>query len=127
MTLMFDKTDVDAAGPLLVRLMRLIFYRYKITLDGFAQMVGEHGRRLGSSADAINVHRNNLRNSLNSSDMTWRFFYYMVLNILRLEVVELRIILREKDGTLIEIGSKDRVDDAAPSSPAGYPPGVGSS
>ena len=60
-----------------------------------------------------NIARNNARKTLSKDqdDMTWRFFHYILVNILRLDVLEVRVVVRmEKTGELVEIGSSDRVD-----------------
>ena len=112
MSLMFEKNDVEAAGPFLVRLLRLLFYRGKITLDQFGTLCGEHGRKLGSTPAMVNTHRNNLRKTLaKDDDMTWRFFQYVLLNIMRINIVEIRLVIKNEKGELIEIGSSDPPDD----------------
>lgn len=116
--LMFSKSDVEAVVNPLIRLLRLIFYRKGITLDDFAARCAEHGQRLGMTSNDLNIHRNNLRKPLKKTDeMTWRFFYYMMLNILCLKIVDVRLIFRDADGNLVEIGSSDPVDLDQPKSP----------
>jgi hypothetical protein len=111
MALMFSKEDVEAAGPPLVRLLRLIFYRNRISLDQFSALCGEHGRRIGSTPAMINTDRGNHRKALVRKDeITWRLFYYILLNILRLPIEEIRIVIRTESGELVEIGSKDPVE-----------------
>jgi len=110
MALMFSKDDVNAVGSPLVRLLRLIFYRNKITMDQFSALCGEYGRRIGSSPSGINTDRGNLRKALLKDEITWRLFYFILLNILRLNIVEVRFVIRTKTGDLIEVGSKDAAD-----------------
>lgn len=113
MTLLFNKSDVEAAGHPLVRMLRLIFYRNKITLDRFATLYADHGRTLGRSKEMTNIAKNNAQKTLHrdQEDMTWRFFHYILVNVLRLDILEVRVVVRmEKTGELIEIGSNDSVD-----------------
>lgn len=110
--MMFDKKDVDAAGHPIVRLLRLIFYRQKVTLDQFSSMYAKHGKRIGLSPDEINTNKNNARKALAPSkdDMTWRFFHYMLSSILLLDIEEVILVIKLDSGELIEIGSRDKAD-----------------
>ena len=112
MTLLFSKKDVEAAGHPLVRIMRLICYRKKITIDRFSTLYAEHGVRLGRQKDINDNYRNNARKALNPEhdDMTWRFFHYIMVNVLRVDIVELKIVVRSDSGELTTIGSNDPVE-----------------
>ena len=113
MTLMFTKKDVDVSQHQLVRLLRLIFYRKKITISDFSTLFAEHGKRLGRSKENNDIQRNNSRKALlvERDDMTWRFFQYIMLNILKIKIIEIRLIIKTESGKLVTIGSNDPVDD----------------
>ena len=111
MALMFSKDDVDSVGPPLARLLRLIFYRNRVTLDQFSAMAGEYGKRVGYTPAMINTNRGNLRKALvRKDDITWRLFHGILLNIMRLNIEEIKIVIRTETGELVEIGSKDPVE-----------------
>lgn len=112
MSLMFNKKDVEMSRHPLVRLLRLIFYRNKITLDRFTTLFAEHGKRMGRPPDMNSTYRNNARKTLSVThdDMTWRFFHYILSNVLRLDIKEVIIVFKKENGELIEVGSNDPVD-----------------
>jgi hypothetical protein len=111
MTLMFDKNQVEEA-TYLARLLRLIFYKRKITHDDFSALWAEHGQRLGQSTDVTNTNRNNARRTMSHPDhMTFRFFHYTLLNILRLDIEEFRVVIRDPTtGERVTISSHDPVE-----------------
>lgn len=110
MALMFDKEAVEIASHPLVRLLRLIFYRMKITSDDYVALWAKHGQRLGWSPQNANIMRNNSRSPLSDGRViTYRLFSYIIFNILQLEVVEFQIKLRE-----IETGKTFVVSDSDP-------------
>jgi len=115
--LMFSKQDVEAAAHPLVRLLRLIFFRFGITLDKFTALYADHGRRMREDPAVTSQNRNNTRRSLeagrnqNNMQLTWKLFYFITTSILRLEIEEIRVVIRDPStGKQIEIGSNDPVD-----------------
>jgi hypothetical protein len=110
MTLMFDKESVEEAGHPLARLLRLIFYRKGVSLDDFSTLWAEHGHRLDLNAQMTNTYRNNARKTMSRNEMTFRFFHYILLNILHLEVEEIRVVVRNEKGERVVLGSKDPIE-----------------
>lgn len=111
MTLMFDKSQVEEATHPLVRILRHIFYKRRITLDDFSTMYARHGKNLGLAAHMTNTNRNNARKALNHPDkITFVLFNYIMHNILREDVVDHGITIREKDGTLATYKWTDPID-----------------
>lgn len=111
MALMFDKSSVEEATHPLVRLLRLIIFKKKMSLDDFSALYAEHGRRLGHSTQVTNTNRNNARKAMSRpDDMTFRFFHYIALNILRLDIESISVVVRTESGDRIVISSTDPVE-----------------
>lgn len=92
MTLMFDKSQVEEASHPLVRILRHIFYKKRVTIDEFSTMFIQYGKRLGLASNQINTNRNNARKALNiANNITFAFFMSIVYNVMHLEVVEFSI------------------------------------
>lgn len=101
----------------LVRLLRLIFFHRGITLDRFSALYAEHGRRMREEPFITSRNRDNTRKALDASkshnnmQMTWRMFFFVLTDILHLQVEEVRIVIRDPNtGHLVDIGSNDPVD-----------------
>ena len=110
--LMFDKESVGAATHPLARLLRLIFFRKKITLDDFSALYAQYGQRVGSSVYHTTTRCANARRALLDPDnLTYERFRRELYNILRLEVVEIAVTIRdEKTGQLITYKSTDPIE-----------------
>lgn len=110
--LMFDKQAVEKSTHVLVRLFRLIFYKRKITLDDFSARYVQYGNRIGMSKYRMGTHRVNDRRALSNLDnITYTLFSRILLNILRLDVVEVAVTIRDtKTGELTTYRSTDPVE-----------------
>ena len=110
--LMFDKQAVEQSTHVLVRLFRLIFYKRRITLDDFSARYVQYGNRIGMSKYRIGTHRVNDRRALCSLDkITYTLFSKILLNILRLDIVEVAVTIKDtKTGELTTYRSTDPVE-----------------
>lgn len=97
MALMFNKAKVEESLHPLVRILRHIFYKRRITLDDFSTLYSRLGKELGLHSSKINTNRNNARKALHHSDITINLFQYIILNVLRLEIVEYAITVRDQE------------------------------
>lgn len=111
MALMFDKDKVNETHHPLVRLIRLIFYKRKITLSIFSTLYAQHGRILGIHSDMTNTNRNNMRKALNRVDsLTFVSFKHLINDILRLEIMEFSVTVKDHEtGETITYGSNDKI------------------
>jgi len=110
MPLMFDKKDVEEA-TFLARLLRLIFYKRRITHDDFSAMWAEYGHRLGQNIQVTNTNRNNARKTMSHpNNMTFRFMHSILLSVLRLEIEAFKIVVRTETGERVVISSDDPVE-----------------
>lgn len=112
MTLMFDKKSVEETTHPLARILRHIFYKNKITLDGFSSLYAQHGNRQGLSAVTANTNRNNHRKALVLPDtLTFALFQYIINNVLHATIVEYSVtILDEKTGERITYRDTDPIE-----------------
>ena len=111
MALMFDKSKVEEFSHPLVRLLRLIFYKKKVTLDDFSSKYAQHGKILGLHPSITNTNRNNARKALQLETMTWDFFSKTLHNILRLNIVDFSVTVQDTDtGKLTTYKFTDKVE-----------------
>ncbi len=113
MSLMFDKKAVEEAPHQLMRLLRRILYIRRISNEDYSRLWAEHGERMHYNKHDVSTDRNNSRKALNASgkDITFWMFSFIISNIIRLPVVEMRAVLRDpKTGKLYVFGSNDPVD-----------------
>jgi hypothetical protein len=110
--LMFDKSQVEAATHPLVRILRHIFYKKKITLDNFSTLYAQHGKRLGLAPHVTNTNRNNARKALNHVEkITFVLFRYILYNVLHEEVVEFSVTIKNLEtGELVTYKNTDPID-----------------
>ena len=122
MPLVFDRDAVDE--PLLypahttpdlplVRLLRLIFFRLKITLDDFANLYHTHGKTINMPPETIRARHNNDRRSISSpTKLTLYLFNRIVYNVLRMNVIRFEVVLEDpKTGQITIYRSDDPLDD----------------
>ena len=122
MWLMFDKTSVTDAvdcpyaktipDHMLIRLLRLIFYRKKITLEDFSRLYQQYGHRLSWCQDEIRIDSNNDRRALASSNkLTIFLFIRILLNVIRMDIESFEITCHDLDtGERITYNSSDQVN-----------------
>lgn len=123
MTLFFDEKSICdpfrldsiaqvAPDLFLVRLLRLLFYKKRITLDEFFCLYQKHGSALKWSPDEIRMKHNNDRTTIASpSKLTMFMFMRIVYSILREDVVSMSVVLRDPTtGRCDTFSSSDPVD-----------------
>jgi hypothetical protein len=121
MALMFDRQSVidtvrqpppkELPDYMLIRLLRLIFYRKRITLEEFSRLYQQYGQRLNWRQDEIRVDNNNDRRALASpTRLTIFLFTRILLNVIRLDIEDFEIVARDTvTGERVTFGSNERV------------------
>lgn len=124
MKLLFDRDDVediphtkekiqDTPDLILVRLLRRIMYLQKVTLNDFFQLYQTYGRQSNWSQEEIrSMHHNDRRSILSPTSLTIYIFIRIVFSILRLDVVNISVILSDPiTGKRTIYHSSDSVDE----------------
>lgn len=112
----------------LVRILRLLFFREKITFETFDACHHRHNSRFALTRQQITQSKGNDRRLLKEDKLSWDKFQYLLVDILHWEIEDFRITVKDKDtGRVITVAANDWVDDdgtyhAAPPIPEGIPP-----
>jgi hypothetical protein len=106
MQLMFDADKIseavrssapnDVPDYMLVRLLRLIFYAARITLDDFSARYASYGKQLNWNPEDIRIRHNNDRKALAfSNKLTIFLFNRILLNVMRTDIEGFEITVRD--------------------------------
>jgi len=110
----FDYTTVRTTHDMLVRLLRIIFYRRKITVDDFVRYHSEYWIRW-NRGDALipeSIDRNNQRRTILNDKITWGKFRFVISDLLRLDIKCISITVRDSNGELVVYSSDDEINIA---------------
>lgn len=109
----FNANAVRTARDPLVQLLRVIFFRRNITTNDFVQLHGNYWKiwnRDGADENE-STHRNNQRRALLDNFVSWKKFWWIISDLLRLEVIRLSITIKTSTGEEITYASDDPVED----------------
>lgn len=110
--LIYNSEKVRRAHDRLIRIVRLIFFREKITLEDFDELHRRQIMRFPKTQTQINSSLNNARRLLKEDKISWDKFQYLVVDILRYEIVDFRITVKNPEtGLEMTISANDYVDE----------------
>jgi hypothetical protein len=118
--LMFDVGDIERPLPILMRLLRIIFFKEEVTNDDFIQKHTDHYERSGWDPITQNHDRNNLRRTLIDNDeeadprkkikLTWNIFSKTIESVFHRNIVRITITLKDpKTGEVKEYSSDEQL------------------
>ena len=91
--LMFDRRSVDKIYNHLARLLRLIMYHNKITLDQYANLYHEHARSMGKDHTKTTSGLTNERKTLEAPNISIQKFM-LNLRILKFNIVRISVTVK---------------------------------
>lgn len=111
--LIYNAEKVRSARDRLVRIIRLIFYREKLTFEDFDELHRRHITKFPKSQTQINSSLNNDRRLLKDDRISWDKFQYLIHDILRMNIKDFRLVVENPDtGVDMVISADDYVDTA---------------
>ena len=110
--LVFTKEKVNQTRLPLVRLLRIIFYKLKVTNDDLIRMHMRYWSRTRPGDHTAVTHRNNLRRRIDDDmSLTWKAFHFVLNDIMRLSVVRISVTVIDPDTNEEVIYNSDEVVD----------------
>jgi len=111
----FDYATVMETKDTLVRLLRIIFYKRGITTQDFVRLHGDYWSRWNRDDERVSeaTHRNNQRRATLNDKISWAKFVYVILELLRLDIVRVSVTLRDRDGIETVYASDDVITPVA--------------
>lgn len=113
----FDSEAVRSAKDPLTKLLRIIFHRRGVTTDDVVRFHSYYWNlwnRGDQQSNAASTHLNNQRRMLLDTTISWRKFWWLIIDLLRLEVVNMSITIKEKDGSEITYSLTDPIKPDQP-------------
>lgn len=109
--LMFEIDDIKSVRDHLVKLMRIIFYKRKITQDDFVEKHTAYFNRTNLPPFFLNHDKNNLRRTLNDPEkLTFKRMLHVLANILYLDIIRVSITVKDPTtGDEVTYSSDDKV------------------
>ncbi len=104
----YDAKAVRTAHDPLVKLIRIIFNKRNITTDEHVRLHGNYWNYWNREPQRVKAttHLNNQRSMLLQDSISWKKFLVIILDLLRLEIVELSITVRD-NGQVIKYSTLD--------------------
>ena len=114
--LIFTREQTQYIRHHLTRLLRVICIRMNITTDEYDRRQTWFWKTRGdTNGNGRSSSKGNLSKSIEPDTITWRAFLKFVEMILRLDILEVKIRVRDEYGIEHEYSSTDPLDDIDPS------------